>query len=610
MNKRGEGGFGLVELVLGLAISSLILGTLGTALTAFIRDTTVGHDQQVATEQLRNALFWLNQDTQSGVVGLASVANGDVTMQWTDYSTSTEYSVHYLQVGANLERTFTAGGVQTVRIIASELAPGGFSASLSGNAVTYTFMVIKGSTTQSATETTTMRVASTPPTAFPTVTPSNTPTNTPTPTITSTPTNTPTPTPSRTPTATSTNTPTFTPTPSPTLTPTPTNTPTNTATATPSNTPTPTPTSTPAGCTPGDTGYLSPSANAADTGGDGDGFESSPTGAYATGGIHATNSKGNGDRHRFYNYSISIPAGCQVQGIVARLDYWLKNSGGATTVSVDLSGDGGTTWTAMKSDSSGPTSQTTVLYGSASDSWRRGWTVSMLSNANFRVRVTMNLSNGGQEVYLDWIPIRVYYGPIALVQTASGGGTTGTFSATFGSTPTPGNLLVAIAGTRLSGTLTAPAGWSTAINQGAGAAPGEAIFYKVAGASEPLNVTMTTTAGGNGNGLQLYEYAGVSVLDAVSSATGSGTGVSSGSVTTASANELVIAGLVTQQGANFADASWTAAFAEVNDLTEGGGGGQTVFGGAQLIVSAASTYSSTATSSASGAWRGQIVSFK
>jgi cell division septation protein DedD len=203
-----------------------------------------------------------------------------------------------------------------------------------------------------------------------------------------------------------------------------------TPTATPTSTPTAT--STP-GCATGDTGYLSPSADAVDTGGDGDGFESTPAGAYASGGSNATNSKGSGDRHRFYNYGIAVPAGCQVQGIVVRLDYWLKNSGGTTTVSVDLSGDGGATWTTLKGDSSEPASQTTVLYGGASDLWGLVWTSSMLSNANFRVRVTMDLGSGGQEVYLDWIPVRIFYGP-ANTPTA-----TNTATGTPTPTPTPTN---------------------------------------------------------------------------------------------------------------------------------------------------------------------------
>jgi hypothetical protein len=171
----------------------------------------------------------------------------------------------------------------------------------------------------------------------------------------------------------------------------------------------PTATNTPIACT--DSGYLSPSSNGADTGGDGNGFETNPTGAYATGGTFATNNNGGGgDSHRYYTYGISLPSGCTtVAGIVARLDYWVFNNS-ATTVMVELSWDGGTTWTAGKSDTSKPQSQTTVLFGSSVDAWGHTWTSGNLSNANFRVRVTMT-GNASQDFFLDWLPVRVYFAP-------------------------------------------------------------------------------------------------------------------------------------------------------------------------------------------------------
>ncbi len=190
--RAGERGVSLVELVIGIAITTMILGTIGATLVATVRTTTAGHNQQRATEQLRDGLFWLNQDTQSGVASLASVADGDVTMQWTDYSTGASYSSRYQQTGADLTRTLTVNGVSTVRSVATDLVGGGFTASQSGNSVTYTLTVTNGAATQSRTETATMRVTDIPLTPFSTVTAVPTATNTPTATVTDTPTATPT----------------------------------------------------------------------------------------------------------------------------------------------------------------------------------------------------------------------------------------------------------------------------------------------------------------------------------------------------------------------------------------------------------------------------------
>jgi len=385
MTRRDELGITLVELVIGIAIVGMILSTTGMTLVSILRTTTQTQDQLSATHQLRTGFFWLNQDTQSGVATQATVTPGDVTMQWTDYSTGSVYSSRFQQVGTELQRTITVAGLANTHVIARNVVTGGFSAAQSGNTVTYSLTVQQGSGTMSRSEASTMRVDDTP--------------NTPFPTVTSSPTST------------------FTPTPTPT------------------DTPTFTPTFTPASCTNSSTGYLSPSSNAADTGGDGDGLESTPANAYADGGAFATNDGGDGDRHRYYTYGINLPAGCNVTGIALRLDYWLKNTGGASTIDAELSWDGGTSWTTAKTDGSEPTSETAVILGSSSDTWGRSWTGAEFSDANFRVRVTMHLGNSGQEVYLDWIPINIYYAPPPTATPTPTDTPTSTFTPS--NTPTP-----------------------------------------------------------------------------------------------------------------------------------------------------------------------------
>ena len=187
-----------------------------------------------------------------------------------------------------------------------------------------------------------------------------------------------------------------------------------------------------AGCTAGDTGFLDPSAEAADTGGDGNGFESNPTGAFAdTGGI-ASNINGTGDNHRYYNYGVSIPAGCSIAGIEVRLDWWLDNLGQTNSMDVELSWDGGTTWTAAKTDTVETTTEHTTILGGSADTWGRGWTAAELSDANFRARITSNCSGGGcnnRDFFLDWVPVKVYYAPPVAILDAWTTGLTHTVSA-------------------------------------------------------------------------------------------------------------------------------------------------------------------------------------
>ena len=163
------------------------------------------------------------------------------------------------------------------------------------------------------------------------------------------------------------------------------------------------------------TGYLSPSAQAATSGGDGNGFELDPTDAYSDDSMYASNIDGPGDRHLYYDYGISLPSGSTINGIRVRVDWWLDGAGGDNSLGVELWWAGGPSWTALKIDATETTSEHTVTLGDAADTWGRIWTVGELSNANFRVRLTCYCSGGAEcdsrDYYLDWVAVNVFYTP-------------------------------------------------------------------------------------------------------------------------------------------------------------------------------------------------------
>jgi len=201
----------------------------------------------------------------------------------------------------------------------------------------------------------------------------------------------------------------------------------------------------------------------------------------------------------------------------------------------------------------------------------------------------------------------------ALVQDTTsvaepGASVTGTFS----SQPSAGNLLVAVVGNRGSVSIDSiTSGWQTAIDE-SGNEPGQAIFYRVAGASEPTTFSVWYS-GSTRLGLQLYEYSGMeqfAPLDSTKSSSGSGISLSTDSVTTSISNELVIAGFVVNEERSFT--SWTNSFIERNDFANAGDLlDRSSYAGADKVAASASTYSTTATIDGSGSptWRGQIVSF-
>jgi len=159
---------------------------------------------------------------------------------------------------------------------------------------------------------------------------------------------------------------------------------------------------------PKSTGFLSPTSQAADTGGDGDGFEVSPANAFADDASFASNVDGSGDQHRYYGYGITIPAGRTIFGIEVRLDWWLATTNDDNLLAVELSWDGGSSWTTAKSDLVESASERTVVLGSSGDTWGRTWSTDELANGNFLVRITA-VSTGVQAFHLDWAAVNVYY---------------------------------------------------------------------------------------------------------------------------------------------------------------------------------------------------------
>ncbi|MFZ1474799.1 MAG: cohesin domain-containing protein [Anaerolineae bacterium] len=278
-------------------------------------------------------------------------------------------------------------------------------------------------------------------TPAPSATPTRTPTRTPKPTKTRTPTRTPiatatatpgtpppptatsTATPSPAPSATPTLTPTAGPSPTPTVTPTrtpkPTKTPTRTATptATPTDGPTPTPTATVPVL---NTGFLSPTANQPTDGGDANGFEVSPTNAYADDGLFAADmDSGTGtstsctsprkDRHLYYNFDVALPGGATISGLEVRLDAKADSSVGAPFLCVQLSADGGVTWTTPQGTGTLGATEATFTVGGSANTWGRTWTVANLSNASFRMRLTMVAAAVDRDFSLDYVALRVHY---------------------------------------------------------------------------------------------------------------------------------------------------------------------------------------------------------
>jgi hypothetical protein len=171
------------------------------------------------------------------------------------------------------------------------------------------------------------------------------------------------------------------------------------------------------------TGLKACVSNAADTGGNNNGYESLPGNACAVDGSVATdaNSGTNSinsctnagkDRHRFWGYAFGLPTSvASVQGVTVQLDAGLNNNGGTSVLCVQLSWDGGGTWSAAKSVTMSGAAIATYPFGGATDTWGRTWVADDFLAANFRVRVIDVSTQPNKDFRLDGVQVAVAYTP-------------------------------------------------------------------------------------------------------------------------------------------------------------------------------------------------------
>jgi hypothetical protein len=169
--------------------------------------------------------------------------------------------------------------------------------------------------------------------------------------------------------------------------------------------------------------FCTAASNAADTGGDGDGYQTTPGNACATDGAVATDTNtgtntstsctdAGKDRHRWWDFGLGVPAIVSaVQGIEVQLVGLKGNNSSNAFICVQLSWDGGTTWTTTQSSAALTTTSATYVLGGPADTWGRTWSGSNFSNANFRVRIIDVTDKANQDLRLDSLAVQVTYAP-------------------------------------------------------------------------------------------------------------------------------------------------------------------------------------------------------
>ena len=166
--------------------------------------------------------------------------------------------------------------------------------------------------------------------------------------------------------------------------------------------------------------YVSCASSVSTTGGDGNGYETNGGSACADdASFGSDNDSGNGtstsctstsrDRQLVSGFGVTLPGGQLVAGIEVRLDAWVDSSFSSSAICVELSADGGNSWTAAKKTSNLGSSQATYVAGGAADTWGRTWNAGEV--ANLSVRLMNVASSTSRDFRLDYVAVKVTTAP-------------------------------------------------------------------------------------------------------------------------------------------------------------------------------------------------------
>ena len=128
----------------------------------------------------------------------------------------------------------------------------------------------------------------------------------------------------------------------------------------------------------------------------------------------------NKDSHRYFNFGIVVPSTAfLIAGIEVRLDAMADSTVGSPLMCVELSWNGGVTWTQLQQTPTLTTSEVTYILGGIGDTWGRVWTGADFLNGNIQVRITNASAALTTDFYLDWVAVKVnYYQSDLLVSSA------------------------------------------------------------------------------------------------------------------------------------------------------------------------------------------------
>ena len=142
---RGQKGFTAIEMLVAVAITSLIGGGVVTAISLTVNTSVRNSDHALAVNEFRNAVYWIRRDAKMAqTIQIDAGESGlPLVLSWVEWDNS-QHNVTYELDNGKLMRIYSVDGDESTILVAENVDPTSTSFNFFGGILTFDLTISTG----------------------------------------------------------------------------------------------------------------------------------------------------------------------------------------------------------------------------------------------------------------------------------------------------------------------------------------------------------------------------------------------------------------------------------------------------------------------------------